>query len=638
MDPISVDSLSLRRAALLARSFAARSRMTPEEWAEEVYRLPNGQRFRWAYAPYALGMFRSLFQRNVIETSYMLYSRGLKSTVALLAIGYVIDQAPRRILSLWPTNSQAEKWSKDILTGELFDTTPRLNYLGNKSGKRIASNTLLHKLFPGGLVDIFGANAAGDMRRAKGSFLYGEEIDAIDTTTTDEGDQLAIFSKRGDEYPDTIRLWASYPSIKGGSRIASKIETSDHNQWQSTCLRCGGQPFVMHRSMVIFDEEKPEGARMQCPRCKELLTDPERYQMAHRQGADNWRPLNEFRGRRGFHGGAMLWPHPVDPVKYPGGFLQLMAEQEIAARRSEDPGRSLRVLVNTVDAEPYDPTHEDERPPDWLPLYTRRKTTTEIPEGGLVITGAADLQLGRIEIEWKAWGREERSWGLKHVTIDGDIRDPGTWKLFKIELGRKFQHALGVEMGFSLFFIDGGKWGDRAYQFLGEIAREPIEGITGKVRAVKGVVAPIHPIVSDWRAVSKNLKGYHVGTWQIKDLINRRLALRWDGSGEAPMGWMEWNTSFEQPYFQQLCTGHVTVVYEKGEEVRKFLNERELRDEGLDLNVYNYAAFRRRQWDFDMIEADLKQRAAAKNGPAEAPKREQPAATSRSWALGGNKW
>ena len=174
-------------------------------------------------------MFLSLFDRGTIENVFQLYSRGLKSTVVLLALGYVIDQAPRRILSLWPTNSQAEKFSKDILCGELFDTTPCLNFLSG-GNRRIASNTLLHKAFPGGLIDLFGANAPGDMRRAKGSLLYADEIDAIESTQTDEGDQLAIFAKRGSEYPDTIQVYASYPSVMGKSRINAKLAETDWNQ------------------------------------------------------------------------------------------------------------------------------------------------------------------------------------------------------------------------------------------------------------------------------------------------------------------------------------------------------------------------------------------------------------------------
>lgn len=604
-----------------AQGFRDKSKVAPEEWAESVYRLPTGGHFRFSYAPYTRAMFRSLFDPKTIETNFRLYSRGLKSTVVLLAIGYVIDQAPRRILSLWPTNSQAEKWSKDSLCGELFDTTPCLNFLGTTKGQRKGSQTILHKIFPGGLIDMFGANAPGDMRRAKGSFLYGDEIDAIDETETDEGDQLAIFNKRGDEYPDTIRVFASYPSLLGFSRIDTRIAESDENRWLSTCVKCGGEPFEMKRSMLRYEEGKTHEARLECPRCGALLTDADRFTMAHGQGFDLWAPTREFRGKRGFVGNAMLWPHPVDTAKYPAGFLQLLADQEIAAQKSENPRRATRVLVNTVDAESFDPKSEDEKPPEWKPLYDRRGQYDGIPAGGLVVTGAADLQLNRIEVEWKAWGRDERSWGLDHVVIDGDVRDRGTWELFRRELQRKFKHELGPEIPFSLFFIDGGFWSDVVFQFFADLTKRPLPGVTGKVRAVKGAGASPHPIVSDWRSIAKNLKGHHVGTWQIKDMLNTRLRLQIEDGKEPPEGFMRWNQSYGERYFQQLCSAKCTIDFEKGEEVRKFLNEERLKDEALDLNVYNYAAFRYRRWNFDMIEADLKRQAEeAKEGRTHAPK------------------
>ena len=534
LDDVSESAYRASLGESFVRCFAPWSRMPPEVWAEEIYRLPNGGRFRWSFAPYVRAMFMSMFDRNTIETALELYSRGLKSTAVLLAIGYVIDQAPRRILSLWPTNAQGEKWSKDNLGGELLETTPALNFLANK-GRRISSNTLLHKLFPGGLIDIFGANSPGDMRRAKGSFLYADEIDAIDSTITDEGDQLAIFNKRGDEYPDTIRVFASYPSVRGKSRIDAKFQESDGNEWFVTCIRCGGEPFVMERKAHLhYDDDKPETARLECPRCKAYLTDSERYDMAHKQGFDNWRPARPFRGKRGFHANALLWPHPVDTAKFPGGYLQMLAQAEIDANNSDNPKRSLRVLVNTVDAEPFDPSSEDEKPPDWQPLFNRRESYTAVP--GLVITGAADLQLNRIEVEWKAWGRREESWGLDHVTIDGDIRDPAVWELLKSELRRKFVHVSGAPMQFSMFFIDGGFWSEWLFRFLGDINRHPIPDVSGKVRACKGVGASPHPVVTDWRSIAKNLHGYHVGSWQIKDLINRRIAMEPREDGTLPEG------------------------------------------------------------------------------------------------------
>lgn len=605
--------------AVLHQNLRVKADMTPEEWAEEVYRLPTGARFRFSYAPYTREMFRSLFDPRAIDTTYRLYSRGIKSTLILLAIGYVIDQAPRRILALWPTNNQGEKWSKDILGGELFDTTEPLNYLGTKSGQRKTSNTILHKNFPGGLIDIFGANAPGDMRRAKGSFLYADEIDAIAATQTDEGDQMVIFNKRGDEYPDTIRAYASYPSVKGLSRIDSKIEKSDENQWLSTCVRCGGEPFQMHRLMIRYDKGKTEDARFECPRCHAFLTDLERYEMAHGQGFDLWTPKREFRGHRGFVGNAMLWPHPVDSQKYPGGLIQKLAEDTIAAEESENPRRAMRVIINTVDAESFDPTSEEDLPPEWEKVRDSVEDYgLTIPENAFFITAFVDVQLNRLEVEWKAWGRQEESWAMDHVTIDGAVRKPEVWEKLRFELAREWVHAWGPKMRLGFGMVDGGYYAEDVYRFFRDLAERKTEHVYGKVRASKGVGQFGHPVVQHkMMTVAKNLKGHHIGTWEAKDRIYGRLKQ----PRETVLGRMHYNKRFTEEFFRQLCVEKATIEYIGADEVKKFENEKRDRNEALDLEVGNLAAFKLRNRNFDALEAELKQQAS--DLKAEKPKEQR---------------
>lgn len=618
-------------------SFSYLGKMDPEEWAEEVYRLPNGGRFRWNYAPYTRRIFRSYFEPNVIEVCLMLYSRGLKSTTALLKLGYTIDQDPCRILSLWPTNSQAEKFVKDILVGELFDTTEPLNFLGSASKRRTGSNTILHKTFPGGLIDLFGANAPGDMRRAKGQLLYAEEIDAIDETVTDEGDQLEIFFKRGAEYAKALRITASYPSVKGRSKIAARYAESDGNQWWSNCIKCG-DPIVMHRSMLRYDKDKPDQARLECPLCNEFLDDAQRYEMAHKQGDDRWVAQRDFRGRRGFHANAMLWPHPFDPQKYPGGFLQMLAQQEIDASKAENPRRALRVLVNTVDAEPFDPTEENEKPPEWRAIYNRRESYEKAPLTACVLTCMVDVQVNRLEVEWRAWGRDEQSWGLAHVVLDGNTKDVDVWrKALVTELQRKFKREDDAEMSLNIGFIDGGWAAEYVYSFMQWLAKNPVEGVTGKIRASKGFGKHGHPVIdTNWRTIAKQLKGYHIGTWEAKDLINHRLKLE-KGEDGYPACYMHYPQTYGETYFQQLCTGVVTIDYEKGEEVRKFLNEGHFKDEGLDLAVGNLAAFRLRRWNFDAEEAKLLA-TIPKKEPEPNPEVEKPFPAVQNSFVGVSRW
>lgn len=625
IDSLSFAALTKGYGDIFRVAFRPWSRMTPVEWAEEIYRLPNGSKFSFDYAPYVRKMHASIFDKAISEVVFQLYSRGLKSTAVLLALGYIMDQAPRRILNLWPTNGHAELYRKDNLNKELLDCTPCLQYLGSGAKKRTGENTLRHFGFPGGLFSLFGANAPGDMRRAKGSFLYGEEIDAIATEETDEGDQLAIFSKRGDEYPDTIKVFASYPALKlldsngqprtGHSRINTKLLRSDHNQWYSTCEKCGGEPFVMHPDHVIAEPGKAADARMQCPRCQAYLDDAARYRMAHKQGYDNWKPQREFRGIRGFQANAMLWPHPTDPVKMPGGALQMIAQQREDAENSENVKRSMRTFVNMVCGEPFDPTDETEIPPEWKTLFNRREDYEVAPQRTAFLTSFVDVQRDRLEVDWVAWARDEESWGMDHVVLDGYTSHLEVWLMLLKELGRKFPHESGAKLSLGQAFIDGGHYTEEVYRFFQRLAKNPIEGINGKVFASKGYGKHGMPIITrKVSTVAGNLKGNAIGTWEAKDRIYERLRMT-----EPGPGFMHFNKRYGENYFQQLVVEKVSIEYDGGQEIRKYLNEQNERNEAIDLRVGNLAAVRRVARNWEHLEQHLAEEAASLKGgePAE---------------------
>ena len=633
-DPLSSSRFREEITKSLNANFAEWRVMPPSVWAEEVRRMKGGIRFKWDYAPYLRKMFDSIFDPNVQETSFQLFSRAGKSEVVLNAIGWCVDQQPRRILSLWPTNSNGEKWSKDNLVGELFDETPALHHLGSKASKRTGGNTLLHKIFPGGLIDIFGANAPGDMRRAKGNFLYGDEIDAIGSESTDEGDQMAIFNKRGDEFSDTIRVFASYPSLLGYSKIHAKILDSDFQQYFVHCQKCGDE-FIMHRRHLRYDPDAPECAMMECPNCTELLNDAKRYDMMI---AGDWRATREFRGRRGFQANAMLWPHPVDCVKYPGGFLQMLAQQEIAANKSENPHRAMRVLVNTVDAEPFDPLAKDEQPPDHQMLYERREEyVAEVPARGLVLTAFVDVQINRLECGWYAWGRGAECFAIDHRVIDGNTRSWEPWDALRKELARKFKHESGAPIALTMAHIDGGWNADWVFAFLKKLAASPVEGVTGKVRASKGIGKHGHPIIDTrFSSIAKNLKGHHIGTWAAKDTLYLRLRMKPGEDGTLPDGWIHFPKHFEPAWFEQLCSERVTITVKGADEIRKYENPEKKRNEALDILVGNFAAYHRRtRWNFDLIEMELNEAAALLKTPMLEDK---PDPVSDDFQVGGMVW
>lgn len=236
--------------------------------------------------------------------------------------------------------------------------------------------------------------------------------------------------------------------------------------------------------------------------------------------------------------------------------------------------------------------------------------------GGLILTAFVDVQLNRLEVTWRAHGRRSESWGMDHVILDGAVRHKEVWQKLRVELQRKFQHASGSEMRLSMGLIDGGHYAEDVYVFFRDLGQNPIEGVSGKLKASKGIGRHGHPIIDKvWRTVAKNLKGYHIGTWEAKDRIYERLRMDMpteeelnQGAPSVPEGWMHFNKRFEEEYFRQLTVEQVVIKWSKGEEIRSYINPNKQRNEGLDLEVGCLAAFSLRRWNFDLIEAELLER------------------------------
>jgi phage terminase large subunit GpA-like protein len=520
--------------AIGSRNFTPWRVMDPVEWARNVRRMPDEygatKPFTFNFAPYELEPFQECLDPKNQEVVLQMFSRGGKSEIVLNVLGYVIHQRPCRIGVMWPTLGQAEKWSKDDFSRTLIEPTPELlDLIDVDLGRRRSSNTILHKLFTGGLIDIVGANAPGDLRRMKARILYADEIDAIVEIGTDEGDQLAIFKKRGAEFADTIEIYSSYPSLKRRSRIEAKLLDTDYRQWPVTCVLCGGEPFVMHRSQLRYDANHLAEARLECPRCRGLLGDSQRFAMMR---GGSWKPTRPYRGRAGFQANALLWPHPIDLEKYPGGFLQMLAQQEIDAQRSDNPERSRRVLVNTVDAETYEV--EFEHKPDHTKLFLRREDydpAKMLPEGVLACFFFVDVHADRLELFIDGYGLKNQVWALDYQTIRGSPLAPpdqGCWaELDRILRMTKYQHPSGKYLP-----LTGGEFRNNGGLFDCGYKPDNVFAFTRpraalRIFASRGATTLSKPLIPRRAKREGNppAKVWEIGTNEAKDIIYQRLEI-----------------------------------------------------------------------------------------------------------------
>ena len=589
----ALKTLKTQIKADAARAFRYTPPMDAIEWAETKRRMEGGRRFKFSYAPYEREMMDTIYSPDVQLTVFMLASRLGKTEVAMNAIGHAIEQQPRRILVMYPTVSQAEKWSKETLNTELIQTTPSLSTIfGDGSNRRMSANTILHKQFPGGLLNAFGANSPGEMRRAKGNFLFADEIDAIQESDTDEGDPLEIFWVRGSEFDDSIKVAASYPSITGRSRIEALMNQSDYRQWFVQCPHCE-HDYVLHRNQLRYDKTAPEDAVLICPESGCIVTDTERVAMA-KDG--EWRATRPFAGIAGFQANRMISPHPVQK-----GFrshLHWCAVEELKSAKAANPDRARRVIVNTFDAETYTPPAEEKPAVDVL--YSKREKYNpyeQLPAGVLVVIAAADIQGNRIELEYVGAGQNDETWGLGYVIVHGSPHSQKTWnKLDKVVADAEWQHADGGSMKVSAFGIDSG-WPQT------EVLRYTLPRQGRRVYATKGARSLGAPLIPQRPTKVGKALQWSIGTNEAKDLIYQRLRLeKSPDSSDYPRGYMHYPAIDDYSptaggeatgYFEMLTAEDSTLKKANtGDDLPAFTCARGKRNEALDVRVIALATLK----------------------------------------------
>lgn len=585
----------------------------PVEWAETIRKRPGKdgtpKRFTFDYAPYQRGMYEAIFDRRNLEIIFKIFSRGGKSEVILTALGYFIHEQPRRNIVMWPKVDDAEKWSKDDFQEQLVAPTPELlEILGDGKGKRKADQTILFKLFPGGNLMACGANSPGTLRRANGNFLYADEIDSIEEGGK-EGDPLAQFKTRGTQHADVIEAYASYPSIVGRSRITAKYDGSDARRWHVPCLRCGYDRWVFNRERDFrFDRDNPAGARLECPNCHDFLDDPARYQMM-RNGL--WIATAPFLGKAGFHASSLLWPHPVDPLRFPGGYLQMLAQRILDDEASENPEAKKMVTVNTCDAEAYQPCVTDKV--EHSALYLAREEydpREEIPEGVLLICSGVDVHPDRLEIDITGFGENEETWGLDYIILGGDPLTPEPWeKLDRILNRTSFKHPLYGFMSITAMAIDCGHRPDEVLKFTRPRLRRKVWAVFGSTTLGKPFVT------KPSRRGTPPAVTWELGVNEGKDILYQRLQLVKFADGTAPHGYQHYPKgkdgsnlgTYDEEYFRQLTIEDSTMERGRdGKFYRQFEKPKSSdRNEPLDTRVYCMALPRILRTNFARLKARL---------------------------------
>lgn len=567
----------------LSSGFRPDPDLTISEWADRYRYLPS----RGAAEPGRWRTSRTPYLREIMDalSPIMGYSRVVFMKGSQLGgtecgnnlIGFHIHQAPAPILMVQPSLMDAKKVSQQRIA-PMIESTPVLAERVSDPKSRDSGNTILMKLFRGGLLLMTGANSDKGLRSTPAQILFADEVDSYPEDVAGQGDPVALAEKRCSTFPNRKSFIVSSPTIAGLSRIEREYALSDQRKYHVPCPHCGHMQ-TLKWSGITWDQDAtgkhlPETVRYTCESCGRGIDEwGNKTDMLDR---GEWRPANPDSHIAGFHLNALY-----SPIGWKS-WRELVTEF-LEAKQDKS---KLKTFVNTVLGESW----EDEVSKfDENELMARREDYEGVvPMLAGVLTCGVDIQDDRIECELVAWGRGQESWSILWETFYGNPAEGAVWQLLDDFLQGRFVHASGAPLPIAAACIDsGGHHTQEVYRFCRHKSKR-------RILAIKGQATPGRPLTTrPTRSNTGKVPLSLIGTDTAKDAIYARLKI-----DEPGPGYCHFSLLHTEEYFKQLTAEVVETTYHKGHAKRRYVKAKHQRNEVLDCRVYALAAL-------DLLKADL---------------------------------
>lgn len=607
-------------------------RMTVSAWADEHRILttvdsPEPGQWDTNKAPFQRGMMDAIGDDETEMVVLKLASQTGKTNLILNCIGRAMDLDPGPMLFVSPTVTMSEKISRQRVSPMVANCPVLRNKVrrGEHGAFNGASDSVLLKVFPGGMLIMAGAATPDSLSSFPMRYLYADEVDTWRDDAGGQGDPFELALTR------TVNFWnrkivaAGTPTIKGSSRVASLYEASSRGLYEMPCPRCHHHQFVRWGQVDYSGAYggtllKPLAFCVQCERASS---------QAQWQGnPGRWVHVDPTNRVKGFHANALVSPWQ----KWPDLVKKWVKASE-HAKQGNDYYRM--VFINTRLAEEWEPRSVKVEQDI---LFERREVyPAAVPDGVITITAGADVQYvqKRIQFEIVGWGAGGESWGLEYGTILADPYEDECWQQFD----ERLYQWIGLDAAGNRFrvrhtFVDAnGAIAPYVYEYTRK--RQPrifsSRGDSNKIRAANFVIK---------RNVDKRVGATYfiLNTEMAKEEMLTRLLIGRPGPGychypQSPDGAPL--LGYDETYFSGLTSeSKVERLNKSGYKVREWRKDNtRAENEPVDCRVYARCALElaEKAVSLDAGEPDYFE-LAAKNGQ----KTGQNAAGNRP--MGAQKW
>lgn len=519
--------------------------------------------------PYQIGILDAITDPRYPFVTLQKSKRVGFTQIVTFALGYYIQQDPSPLMLVQPTIDDAKGYSKDTVA-PMLEETPVLRGLVSEVKSRDSTNTIEHKVYPGGSLHLRGANSMRGFRRLTKRVVIGDEVDAYPMLPG--GDQIKAMIGRTETYGDRRKvILGSTPMFRGSSRIERAYERSDQRQYLVPCPRCKTlQPITWSR--IRWPKDNPHRAYMECSAHGCQIDHHEKLGMLEAAlafGDQGW----HARATTADHAGFWIWAgYSMSPNASWG---QLATEFLDVKDNPEE----LQTFTNEVLAETWEVEGESL---DHDELYLKRRSNyVGVPAEGLVLTAGVDVQKDRLEVEVVAWAKDEQSWSLRYERIYGDPSTDAPWKDLDALLDEPFEHEHGHEVKVAATCIDTGSnlYTEAAYRYCKKRSAQRRWAIKGQ----GGQGLPM--VIRSSRNNSARVRLFTLGVDTLKTHIYAQLSKEQPGPG-----YCNFPIDYPEDYFLGLTAERAVRKFSRGQFHIAYVHDRRIPNEPLDCRVYARAA------------------------------------------------
>jgi len=586
--------LTLKRSALavvagtLAALIAPPERMLPSAWARQNLIVPDGPKANepWdaTLTPYIIEPLDLMsMDSGVNEFDIRKSAQTGFTTLLLAAVGHIVDQDPCRVMIVQPTSGALSDFNKDKLALAIEKTPALKRKVKPQTSRAGDSSTATSKVYPGGSLTLAIATSAADLRSKTIKVALLDEVDEYPDDLDGQGDPLGMVEARQESFlmsGEWKRVKISTPTVKGASKIDAGFEAGDQRYWHMPCPGCGHMfRFVFDRQYFKFEETFPYKAYYATPCCGAIVEAADKVELMKK---GRWIATATRPGAHpSYHFDAMTSP-----------FVPWEKIAERFAKTAGDPLK-LKTFWNLTLGLPFEVKGDA---PDHEKLMLRRDKELKrghIPPAGLMLTGAADVQMLGIWYSIKAWAPDGQSWVVDAGYISGGTDDPHAGAFVGLEKIRTTQwpDAYGKMRTVDAFGIDSGYRSHVVYSWVrGKAATFALKGEDGWSRPALGQPKPVD-IDFKGKKIHRGAMVWAVGTWPLKGAFYAQL--RKDGIAAGldanPPGYCHFGWWQDEVYFRQITSEYLASETYRGR-VRRVWKPR-IGEENhlLDCEVYNAA-------------------------------------------------